>query len=229
MNRLSKDDLAQMDRDYFQSLDKQKLVEVAGNLHQLAVEQLERLEQNSSNSSRPPSSDNFSKNTVADFQSEQPTESETQQPTESETQQRKTSNENSQDQTAVTDSKAKGFGKKPPGKQIGAKGMWRTTPLVPNQTIAHHPETCAACNATKEITPSSKPHMGYYVLELEKRDSGIEVSCQLHDYCEATCECGHHTKATQPYRLHIGSRRQKQRFTSARVRTGRTDASYLHR
>ncbi|WP_199784809.1 hypothetical protein [Nostoc sp. 'Lobaria pulmonaria (5183) cyanobiont'] len=54
MNRLSKEDLAQMNRDYFQSLDKEKLVEVAGNLHQLAVQQLEKLEQNSSNSSLPP-------------------------------------------------------------------------------------------------------------------------------------------------------------------------------
>jgi transposase len=43
MNRLSKEDLAQMNRDYFQSLDKQKLVEVAGNLHKLAVEQPEKL------------------------------------------------------------------------------------------------------------------------------------------------------------------------------------------
>jgi len=30
-----------MNRDYFQSLDKQRLVEVAGNLQTLAVEQLE--------------------------------------------------------------------------------------------------------------------------------------------------------------------------------------------
>jgi hypothetical protein len=37
--------------------------------------------------------------------------------------------------------------------------------------------------------------MGYYVLELEKLGSGIEVTCQLHHYYEATCECGHHTKA----------------------------------
>lgn len=46
-----------MNRNYFQSLDKEKLVEVAGNLHAFAVEQLERLEQNSRNSSKPPSSD----------------------------------------------------------------------------------------------------------------------------------------------------------------------------
>lgn len=40
----------------------------------------------------------------------------------------------------------------------------------------------------------SKPYMGYYVLELEKQESGVEVICQLHHYYEATCECGHHTK-----------------------------------
>jgi transposase len=49
MKRLSKEDLTQMNRDYFQSLDKQKLVEVPGNLHSLTVEQLEKLEPNSSN------------------------------------------------------------------------------------------------------------------------------------------------------------------------------------
>ena len=58
MARLNKDDLVQINQDYFQSLEKQRLVEVAINLHQLAIEQWERLEQNSHNSSRPPSSDN---------------------------------------------------------------------------------------------------------------------------------------------------------------------------
>ncbi len=43
MNRLSKDDLAQMNRDYFQSLSKEKLAEVAGNLYAFAVDQFERL------------------------------------------------------------------------------------------------------------------------------------------------------------------------------------------
>ena len=33
MAGLSKDDLAQMNRDYFQSLEKERLVEVADNLH----------------------------------------------------------------------------------------------------------------------------------------------------------------------------------------------------
>jgi transposase len=72
--------------------------------------------------------------------------------------------------------------------------MWRTTPLVPNQTIPHYPQTCASCNSSLEIDSDVKPYMGYYVLELEKLESGIEVTCTLHHYYEATCACGHHTK-----------------------------------
>jgi len=32
----------------------------------------------------------------------------------------------------------KGFGKKPPSKQVGARGMWRTVPLVPDITVPHY-------------------------------------------------------------------------------------------
>ncbi|MHC5936431.1 hypothetical protein [Nostoc sp.] len=46
-------------------------MEVAGNLHTLAVEQLEKLEQNSSNSSFPPSSDQFKSKEKLALQSEQ--------------------------------------------------------------------------------------------------------------------------------------------------------------
>ncbi len=73
--------------------------------------------------------------------------------------------------------------------------MWRTTPLVPKMTIPHYPENCAACNGQLKNTAENKPYMGYYVLELEKQESGVEVMCQLHHYYGATCECGHHTKS----------------------------------
>lgn len=58
MANLSKEDLAQMNRSYFQSLSKERLVEVANNLHLLAVEQWEKINSNSDNSSQPPSSNN---------------------------------------------------------------------------------------------------------------------------------------------------------------------------
>ena len=44
MKRVSRKHLAQMNQGYF-SLDKERLVEVAGNLHKLGLEQLEKLEQ----------------------------------------------------------------------------------------------------------------------------------------------------------------------------------------
>jgi transposase len=37
MAKLDKDDLAQMNENYFKSLEKERLVEVAKNLHQLAT------------------------------------------------------------------------------------------------------------------------------------------------------------------------------------------------
>jgi len=58
MAGLNKDDLSQMNRSYFQSLSQERLVEVADNLHQLATELWEKQQQNSENSSQPPSLDN---------------------------------------------------------------------------------------------------------------------------------------------------------------------------
>ncbi|MDJ0899085.1 MAG: transposase [Xenococcus sp. MO_188.B8] len=47
-----------MNEDYFKSLIFERLVEVAKNLHQLATELWEKQQENSENSSKPPSSDN---------------------------------------------------------------------------------------------------------------------------------------------------------------------------
>jgi hypothetical protein len=113
MNRLSKEDLAQMNRDYFQSLDKEKLVEVAGNLHALAVEQIEKLEQNSSNSSLPPSSDQFRSSYKGQLEEKQQARSETSE-TQSKQEDREVSEENEKPKT-------NGFGKRLPGKQVGAR------------------------------------------------------------------------------------------------------------
>lgn len=191
MNRLSKDDLSQMSREYFQSLDKERLVEVADNLHALAVEQLERLEQNSTNSSKPPSLDNPFENKALELDCGK-THSANQEKNLTDSLEPETQKI---EETEKQKSKAQGFGKRSPGKQPGARGMWRTTPLVPKITIPHYPENCAACNAQLQITSDHKPYMGYHVLELEKQESGVKVNCQLDHYYEATCECGHHTKA----------------------------------
>ncbi|XGB39972.1 MAG: DUF6444 domain-containing protein [Cyanobacteria bacterium LVE1205-1] len=55
MTHLDKADLEQITDDYLQSLEPERLVAVAKNLR--AVAQLEKLEESSKTSSRPPSSD----------------------------------------------------------------------------------------------------------------------------------------------------------------------------
>lgn len=57
MVHLDKADLEQMTDDYLQSLEPERLVAVAKNLRALAVAQLEKLEESSKTSSRPPPSD----------------------------------------------------------------------------------------------------------------------------------------------------------------------------
>ena len=57
MDHLTKDDLAQLDRSYLQRLEKETVIDVACKLRDFSITLVERLEQNSSNSSKPPSSD----------------------------------------------------------------------------------------------------------------------------------------------------------------------------
>lgn len=160
MNRLGKADLAQMNRDYFQSLDKEKLVEVAGNLHALAVEQLERLEQNTSNSSGPPSSDNLY-NLEAVDKNEKQTRA-------CVTCESKTQDENSKDKNTPIDSLAKGFGKKLPGKQIGASWIWRTTPARSKHN--HTPPSRILCSLQCQVRNHIKQQTPHGVLRTRARE-----------------------------------------------------------
>jgi transposase len=191
MARLRKADLEQMDETYFKSLEPERLVEVAKNLYELAVEQLEKLEQNSQNSSRPPSTDN-------------PYQSSPEKCVEDSI--GILSNDEMVVETASTDEStkakeanilpAKGFGQRKAGKQPGAKGQWRNQPLKTEKIIDHEAVTCAACNASLDLSHRDhKPYMGYHQFELEPGKQGFTIVCQLHRYYGATCLCGHHSQA----------------------------------
>lgn len=182
MTRLDKHDLAQMNLDYFRSLEKEQLVEVANNLHQLAVNQLEKLEVNSSNSSKPPSTDNpyqksESLNTTAQIQDQE-----------------LSSNKKKKKGFAPKESDNSSSEKRRAGKQLGSEGFWRKSPLIAEQIIPHYPSHCAACNQNY-VSQSDKPYMGHYVLELEPETSGFRIVCQLHHYYQGTCRCGHVTSS----------------------------------
>ena len=199
MAQLDKDDLKQMNRSYFQSLSQERLVEVADNLHQLATELWEKQQQNSENSSQPPSKDNPYTSTATTEESAQNSAGET---GSAETEQKQ-----------IDESSGKPNQKKSPrkpGKQPGGKGFGRSQLLKAEVIIPHYPTQCSACNQTlkesdsqqgsgicslAESISSGQRYMGYYVLELEPELFGLRIVTQLHHYYRTTCSCGHCTHA----------------------------------
>ncbi len=179
MAGLNKDDLSQMNRNYFQSLSQERLVEVADNLHILATELWEKQQQNSKNSSQPPSKDNpYSSNKKQE--AEHPSSG-------SETGSGKT--EGKEIEESVGKQKKKNSSRKP-GKQPGGKGFGRQQPLKAEVIIPHYPHKCSACN--QDLTESeTERYMGYYVLELEPELFGLRIVTSLHHYYRTTCSCGH--------------------------------------
>ena len=178
MARLSKEDLAQMNRDYFQSLEKERLVEVADNLYQLAVEQWEKIHSDSRNSSQPPSADNPFENQKSSSASKISSSKE------------KSHSKKLGDKGICEEEKPK----RKPGRQKGSKGFGRTQVLKASVVIPHYPHQCSACNQKLNII-ETKPYMGHQVLELEATKLELKVICQLHHYYQGSCSCGHQSKS----------------------------------
>ncbi|MCP4151373.1 MAG: IS66 family transposase, partial [bacterium] len=203
--KLTKDDLAQMSRPYFQSLEHECLVEVACNLLDFGTELLERLEQNSRNSSRPPSSDNpFEKgneNNPVPRELDEKDILELDEKDILEKDEKDTLEKDEKDTPEEDEKKQAGDNQQPdtekrsPGRQPGSQGFWRSETPVPEDIVPHYPEQCAVCNKALIVPEGSHPHMGYYVFELEKLPSGIRIVCTLHHYYALVCSCGHETKA----------------------------------
>lgn len=170
MAQLDKDDLAQMNEDYFKSLNQERLVEVAKNLHQLATELWEKQQQNSENSSKPPSTDNPYTSSSTKKESSQSSETElTQEKTQKKQGFDAQKEERNQNSARYV------------GKQPGAQGFWRKQPLKAEMIVPHYPHQCAACNHS--LTESDcQLYMGHYVLELELSELGFRIVCQLHHY-----------------------------------------------
>ena len=179
---------------YFDSLSHQTLVQVACRLHETAVELWEQVNQNSQNSSRPPSSDDpFRKGKEKEKGSDKASG------------ENASDENNDEDNNTASDEKKKSKSRpkdagsvtgqnRSAGKQPGAPGTWQSEPLKAEQIIPHYPDHCAVCGRELSVYNSSKPHTGHYVLELERKNSGFRVVCSLHHYYSAGCECGHETR-----------------------------------
>jgi transposase len=169
--------LSAMNRAFFETLDPVARVELLCRLHAMTVELSERLAQTSANSSRPPSSDGpFGGIPGAGGPG------------------------GGRQPNALKGSASAGAGTtlgaaRKPGKQPGAKGLWRCQALTAERTENHYPERCSACGATLELWHGDKGHSGHFVLDLERLPSGFRIVCVLHRYHAIRCSCGTDTAA----------------------------------
>jgi hypothetical protein len=206
MMKLTKNDLAGMNRVYLESLDRDTLVDVAYELRNAVVELLEHSEKDSRNSSRPPSSDN-------PYEKDNDRGEET-----SSTDSTENGNEEKErDEGYCPESVDSGESgdKRPPGRQPGSQGFWRSEKPVAEETIEHYPDRCPVCGKETEIPDGIRPYMGYYVFELEKTETGIRISCALHHYYIVICGCGHEVKSRpgEGYISHIEGRKRELKLT----------------
>jgi transposase len=172
-------DLSRLNRAVFEALEPAQLVELTCRLHTMAVELSERLALNSTNSSRPPSSDppfggdgDLPGGGIA----------------------RKDGG--CSDGGAPPRAKTPPPSGRKPGKQPGAKGRWRDAPLKTERTQSHWPAVCARCGTAFEMWDAVvRTAEAFAVLELERTDSGIRIGCVQHRYEVMRCACGQETAA----------------------------------
>jgi transposase len=84
---------------------------------------------------------------------------------------------------------------KPSGKRPGTPGFWRRQPLVVHEDVPHRPHRCGACHADLDAETPGRLVSAHHVLELERGDMALRISAKKHCYFVVRCSCGHETVA----------------------------------
>lgn len=214
--KLSDFDLRQIDEERINNLSETAVKNLSITLLNDLKEARERLNQNSKNSSMPPSSeapwDKASKHGDEENDDEPLEDSEA---LEKAMQANTRSTENDclpDDINALLDSKTPSVAVTPPktpkepsrkpGKQPGAQGFGREQKITVHRYEHHHPDQCALCNLDTDHEHNSVAYTAFDTLTLEWGDliqPGIKVINTRHTYYESECSCGHVTRA-EPFR-----------------------------
>jgi IS1 family transposase len=179
------EDLNQITPESLEKLRKSEVIHLALRLRDFGIDLYERLNLDSSNSSKPPSSDNpYQKNEAQsdDGDGNEQSSDQVQDPGD-ESDDGKTP----EDRIDATDPEDQP--KRKPGRQPGSKGFWRTDKPETENKEHHYPKRCIICQ--QELDEPALPYMAHYTYELERHPAGIEIVCTLHYYYAAVCTCGH--------------------------------------
>lgn len=202
---LSDHSLSQLDEVYVQSLDEERLRGLSLRLLEDLKEARERLRQNPTNSSRPPSSQapwdrpsaGHGKSSDEGDDEASPPGQDSEPPDEASAPPKEPSDP-PQTQGAADGVSEPEKPKRKPGKQPGAPGFGRTQVLKANETCIHRPETCAACAATLSAHAPSVAYAGFQSIDLlwgDAEQPGLYLRITDHRFYDSLCDCGHQTRA----------------------------------
>jgi IS1 family transposase len=184
---LSPDALTELDPETIRDLSRETLDKLAVQLVELALYQANQLNQNSTNSSRPPSSDSPYRRSDAEnsVEDEKKDDAPPDDP----------GSAGSAGSDAASGGKtSKGPGKRP-GKRPGMPGHWRRQPMVAEGEIPHSADRCEQCGAPLGIEQRGRMSSAHLVYELDRDPLGIRIRCWKHCYFAGRCGCGHETLA----------------------------------
>ena len=201
---LKEHDLLQIDSDYIRQLkekDPDALADLSLRLVDDLKEAWDRMNQDSSNSSRPPGSEApwITSPTEADDDEVTGDDEETPQPSSDE------AGTDPDDESESVDSDATdppSESKRSAGRQPHSPGFGRTQCLPVTETIAHHCEHCVGCGHAFEPA-SQTAYTGFYSIDLlfgDNQSAGLQLTNTLHRYFRHTCsQCQLHNR-TEPNR-----------------------------
>lgn len=212
--RFDRSELQQLTPEYIARLTPERRSALIEWLRKDLIEAQERLNQNPSNSSRPPSSrppwdralDNSADN-VPEEDSSSTDEDNNDKPKgnsdEDSNEQNQGNNQADPPGKGSTSKNPKDNGTRKPGKQKGAKGFGRTQKLAIYQTIIHRPTCCKGCENLLDENLSFHASGGYYTIDLKLPEPGrigLQGENTKHIYGLVQCICGFKTE-TKPQRI----------------------------
>ena len=201
--KLSKFDLDQINSERIKAMTPEEkdslLLKVVSDLR----EALDRLNQNSTNSSCPPSSElpwQSSKEKDEQASSEDDSELGAGGSNDAEVETGKVGEKDADSQECSTENKPEEK-KRKPGRQEGAEGHSRKVDLPVTKEVVHRPEDCSVCD--KNLDPEKfVSRTAKYVLDIVMGPGGflgIQVVHEKHVFGEIACEC-EHVNQTEPGR-----------------------------
>jgi transposase len=194
-------ELQQLTPEYIASLPPERRSALFEWLRKDLMEAHDRLNQNPSNSSRPPSSRAPWNRSVDNSTEDSADESRESADEECEKHSGESNrNHPSNDSTSDNPQDQK---KRKPGKQPGTKGFGRVQKLAITQTIIHRPTCCKGCEHVLDENLPFCASGGHYTIDLclpQPGNIGLQAEYIKHIYGSFLCPCGFETM-TKPNRV----------------------------